>query len=225
MSNLNKKLLSEFLGTFLLIFVGCGTALFTMKFVGFFGVALAFGVTLMALIYALGPISGCHVNPAVSFGMLLSGRMDMKEFLSYVVVQLVGAFAAAGLLFLVLQGMFGCEFITTFATNGYGNFSPSGFNMTSGAIVEIVATFLLVLTILMTSSDAKHSSFTGLAAGAALMVAHFVALPVTNASINPARSFGVALVDGGPALQQLWFFFVMPMIGGLLAAIVHRLMR
>ncbi len=225
MSYLNKKLLSEFLGTFFLIFMGCGAALFAMKFVGYIGVALTFGVTLMALIYAFGPISGCHVNPAVSFGMLLAGRMDVKEFLMYVIAQLVGAFAAAGLLLLVLRGMFGCEFISTFATNGFGDLSPGGFNMTSGAIVEIVATFLLVFTVLVSSSDSKNSGFTGLAAGAALVVAHFVALPVTGASINPARSFGVAMVENGEALKQLWFFFVMPMVGGLLAAVVYRLTR
>jgi aquaporin Z len=225
MSFLNKKLISEFLGTFFLIFVGCGTALFTMKFVGYIGVAFAFGITLMALIYAFGPVSGCHINPAVSFGMLLSGRMDVKEFLMYVIAQLVGAFAAAGLLLLVLRGMFGCEFVNSFATNGFGEFSPGGFNMTSAAIIEIVATFLLVYTVLVTSSDSKNSSFTGLAAGAALVVGHFLALPVTGASINPARSFGVALVENGEAIKQLWFFFVMPMVGGLLASLVYKLTR
>jgi aquaporin Z len=196
-----------------------------MKFVGYIGVAFAFGITLMALIYAFGPVSGCHINPAVSFGMLLSGRMDVKEFLMYVIAQLVGAFAAAGLLLLVLRGMFGCEFVNSFATNGFGEFSPGGFNMTSAAIIEIVATFLLVYTVLVTSSDSKNSSFTGLAAGAALVVGHFLALPVTGASINPARSFGVALVENGEAIKQLWFFFVMPMVGGLLASLVYKLTR
>jgi aquaporin Z len=222
MNSLEKKLFAEFLGTFLLITVGCGTALFAMPFVGYIGVAFTFGLTVLALYSIFEKTSGCHINPAVSFGFFIANKIDFKTFLSYVLAQLIGGLMAASLLLIVFKSLMHTANINTFVTNGYSQLSPGHFGFHGAMLVEILATFILVLVYLEAT---VNKNMTALALGAAVVAAHFFALPVTGASLNPARSFGVAVIASGEALKQVWFFFVMPMVGAVLASLVHKLLN
>ena len=222
MNSLEKKLFSEFLGTFLFVTIGCGTALFAMSFVGYIGVAITFGMILLVLCAILEKISGCHLNPAVSFGFFLTKKIDFKTFLSYSLAQLIGGLIGAGSLLFLFKSLLHGGHLNTFVTNGHSHLSPGHFGFLGAMLVEIIATFILVLVYLERSADKNIPVFV---VGAVVMAGHFFALPVTGASLNPARSFGVAIIEGGDALKQVWFFFVMPMTGALLAGLTHKLLH
>jgi len=223
---------AEFIGTFLLVAFACGMAVLGGgKFAGALGVALAFGLTLAVLAYTLGPISGCHVNPAVTLGMLMTRKVSVPQAVSYWVAQFGGALAGAAVVLLVAKGMPGGYDLAmggnVLATNGYGaEHSPGGFGVTACFIVEVLATFLLVFTVLMTTdSKLGAGGLAGLVIGLSLFIGHLLAINVTNASINPARSFGPAVLVGGWAMQQLWMFIVAPLAGAVVAAILYLALR
>jgi aquaporin Z len=219
------KLSSEFLGTFWLVLGGCGSAVLAAAFpalgIGFVGVSLAFGLTVLTAAYALGPISGGHFNPAVTLGLWAGGRFPARNVLGYVIAQVAGAITAAGVLYLIASGKPGWE-IGGFATNGYGEHSPGGYALGSAAITEIVLTFMFLIVILGTTHRRAPVGFAGLAIGLALTLIHLVSIPVTNTSVNPARSTGPALFVGGAAVSQLWLFWIAPIAGALAAGWLYR---
>ncbi|NVJ18939.1 aquaporin Z [Myxococcus sp. AM010] len=219
-----RKYVAEFIGTFVLVLGGVGAAVLAGDHIGFQGVALAFGLSLLAMVYVIGPISGCHVNPAVTLGLLLTGKMEGKDAAGYVVAQCVGAIVAAGVVLLIARGMPGGYSVATqgLATNGYGAASPDGFGMGSAFLTEVVLTFLLVFTVLGATDARAPVGFAGLAIGLVLTLIHLVGIPVTNTSVNPARSLGPALFAGSVPLGQLWLFIVAPLLGGATAAAVYR---
>ncbi|QSQ24566.1 aquaporin Z [Pyxidicoccus parkwayensis] len=219
-----RKYLAELVGTFVLVLGGVGAAVLAGQRIGFLGVALAFGLSLLAMVYTVGPISGCHVNPAVTLGMLLTGKMESRHALGYVVAQCVGAIAAAGVVLLIARGapVGYSAAVEGLATNGYGTASPGGYSMSAAFLAEVVLTFLLVLTVLGATDARAPVGFAGLAIGLVLTLVHLVGIPVTNTSVNPARSLGPALFSGGRALSQLWLFIVAPLLGGATAAAVYR---
>lgn len=225
---MTKRLFAEFLGTFWLVFGGCGSAVLAAAFpdlgIGFAGVALAFGLTVLTMAYAVGGISGGHFNPAVSVGLMVAGRFDAKNLVPYVVAQVVGAVLASTLLYLIVSGKADFAGIGGFATNGYGDASPGKFSLTSALIIEIVLTFLFLMIILGSTHGRVAAGFAPLAIGLALTLIHLISIPVTNTSVNPARSTGPALFVGGVALQQLWLFWFAPIVGAALAGIVHKSM-
>lgn len=225
---MTKRLFAEFLGTFWLVFGGCGSAVLAAAFpelgIGFAGVALAFGLTVLTMAYAVGGISGGHFNPAVSVGLMVAGRFEAKNLMPYVIAQLVGAILASTLLYLIVSGKADFAGIGGFASNGYGDASPGKFALTSALIIEIVLTFLFLMIILGSTHGRVPAGFAPLAIGLALTLIHLISIPVTNTSVNPARSTGPALFVGGVALQQLWLFWVAPIIGAALAGIVHKTM-
>lgn len=219
------KLAGEFLGTFLLVFGGCGSAVLAAAFpelgIGFAGVSLAFGLTVVCGAYAFGPISGGHFNPAVTFGLWAAGRFPARDIAPYVVAQVVGAVAAAALLYFIASGR--ADFSAGgFASNGYGARSPGGYSMASALATEIVMTFLFLLVILGATHARAPVGFAGLAIGLALVLIHLVSIPVTNTSVNPARSTGPALFADAGALAQLWLFWVAPVAGAIIAGWLHR---
>jgi len=226
-----KRATAEFLGTFWLVFGGCGSAIFAALFltpdkvpigIGFAGVALAFGLTVLTGVYALGPISGGHFNPAVTFGLWAGKRFAGKDVLPYVIAQCVGAIAAAGLLYLIVSGKAGFAGAGNFAANGYGDHSPGGFSLASAFIAETVLTFFFVTVILGATSKRAPAGFAGIAIGLCLTLIHLVSIPITNTSVNPARSLGPALfAQGGWALGQLWLFWAAPILGGIVAGVVY----
>ncbi|NEB79092.1 MIP family channel protein [Streptomyces sp. SID14478] len=216
-----RALVSEFLGTLLLVFFAVGSAVLGVEFIGTLGIALAFGFTLLALAYALGPISGCHVNPAVTLGMLCARRIDVKTAVSYWIAQFVGGIAGAALLFLLAKQVPGIKTHGAFGTNGYGDRSAVHINTGGAFLAEVVLTFLLVFVVLGVTHRVAVTGFDGLPIGIALAVIHLVGIPLTGTSVNPARSLGPALFAGGPALSQLWLFIVAPLVGGVIAAMVH----
>lgn len=226
-----KRLCAEFLGTFWLVFGGCGSAIFAAVFltpdkvpvgIGFAGVALAFGLTVLTGVYALGPISGGHFNPAVTFGLFVGGRFAGRDVVPYVIVQCVGAIAAAAVLYAILSGKAGFTGAGTFAANGYGDHSPGGYGLASAFVAEVVLTFFFVSVILGSTDRRAPAGFAGIAIGLCLTLIHLVGIPITNTSVNPARSLGPALfAQGGWALGQLWLFWVAPLIGAAIAGIVY----
>lgn len=222
-----KRYVAELVGTFVLVFGGCGSAVLAGEHIGFLGVSLAFGLTLLTMAYAIGPISGCHINPAVTIGLLVSKKIAARDVPGYIVAQIVGAILAAGVLLLILKGMpTGYDpAVAGFAANGYGEHSPGKFNMTSAFIVEVVLTFFLVFTVLGATDVKAPVGFAGLPIGLVLVLIHLVGIPVTNTSVNPARSISQALFVGGWSLSQLWLFIVAPIIGAVVAAIVFKLIR
>ncbi|MBC8321061.1 MAG: aquaporin Z [Bacteroidetes bacterium] len=224
--SLSKKLFAEFFGTFWLVFGGTGSAVLAAGFpefgIGFTGVALAFGLTVLTMVYAVGPISGGHFNPAVSFGLWAGGRFSSKELLPYIIVQVVGAIAASGILYLVASGNADFNVKDGFASNGYGEHSPGGYTMVAALIVEIVLTFMFIFIIMGATDKLAPIGFAGLAIGMALVLIHLISIPVTNTSVNPARSTGPALFVGGWALSQLWLFWVAPMVGGILGGFAYK---
>ena len=219
-----KRAGGEFTGTFVLVFGGVGTAVLAGDKVGYLGVAFAFGLSLLAMAYAVGPISGCHINPAVTLGLLVNGKVELGEALRYWVAQILGAIAAAGILLAVVSGRKGGYDVRMegLGANGYGAHSPGGFPVGSALVVEIVLTSLLVFTVLAATDRIANVAFAGIPIGLVLTLIHLVGIPVTNTSVNPARSIGPAIFVGGWALSQLWLFIVAPLVGGLLGALVHR---
>jgi aquaporin Z len=220
------KISAEFLGTFWLVLGGCGSAVLSAAFpslgIGFVGVSLAFGLTVLTAAYAFGPVSGGHFNPAVSVGLWAGGRFPTADLVPYVVAQVAGAVVAALLLYLVASGREGFDLAGGLASNGYGEHSPGGYSLLSGLVVEFVLTFMFLLVILGSTHARAPVGFAGLAIGLALTLIHLISIPVTNTSVNPARSTGPALVVGGWALQQLWLFWLAPIAGALAAGFVHR---
>lgn len=221
-----KRLIAEFLGTFVLVLGGCGSAVLAADHIGVLGVSLAFGLTVLCMIYAVGQISGAHFNPAVSLGLWMGGRFNSAQLIPYIVAQVLGATAAAGILYLILSGHgYISEAglgIGSFATNGFGEHSPGGYNMQAALITEIIMTFVFVLIILGATDSRAPKGFAGVAIGLALTLVHLVSIPVTNTSVNPARSTSQALFVGGEAMGQLWLFWVAPIIGALMAGLVYR---
>ncbi|MFJ6461880.1 MIP family channel protein [Streptomyces sp. NPDC091387] len=213
---------SEFLGTLLLVFFAVGSAVLGVQYIGTVGIALAFGFVLLALAYALGPISGCHLNPAVTLGMLTARRIDVRTAVTYWIAQLLGGIAGAALLFLLAKQVPGLKTSGKFGSNGYGDRSEVHINLGGAFLAEVVLTFLLVFVVLAVTHKVAVIGFDGLPIGLALTVIHLVGIPLTGTSVNPARSLGPALFAGGAALSQLWLFLVAPLIGGVIAALAHR---
>ena len=219
----NRRAFAEFVGTFVLVFGGVGSAVIAGDAIGNLGVAFAFGLSLLAMAYAIGPISGCHINPAVTAGLLVSKRMKLDEAIRYWIAQVLGAVLAALVLFIVIKARAGGYDLTTegFGANGYGDHSPSGFPVGAALLVEIVLTFFLVFTVLAATDRIANAAFAGIPIGLVLTLVHLVGIPVTNLSVNPARSIGPALFVGDWALAQLWLFLVAPLVGAVLASVVH----
>ena len=220
------KLTAEFIGTFWLVLGGCGSAVLAAAFpelgIGFAGVALAFGLTVLTGAYALGPISGGHFNPAVSIGLWAGGRFPAASLLPYIIVQVAGGVAGAGILYLIASGNVDFTLANGFASNGYGEHSPGGYSLTAGLVTEIVMTFMFLIVILGATHKRAPVGFAGLAIGLALTLIHLISIPVTNTSVNPARSTGPALFVGDWALQQLWLFWLAPLIGAAIAGFVYK---
>ena len=224
----SRKLTAEFIGTFWLVLGGCGSAVLAAAFpglgIGFVGVALAFGLTVLTMAYAIGPISGCHLNPAVTIGFWVGGRFKASEILPYIVAQVLGGIAGAGVLYLIASGQVGFDVSTGFASNGYSDHSPGGYSLTSGFVTEVVMTFMFIIIILGSTDERAGKGFAPIAIGLGLTLIHLISIPITNTSVNPARSTGTALFVGGWAIQQLWMFWLAPILGGLFGGIVYRLL-
>jgi aquaporin Z len=218
-----KKYLAELLGTFVLVFFGTGSAVVAGTYIGFLGIALAFGLSVLVMVYAIGPISGCHINPAITLAMLVNGRIPPKDAALYIVVQCVGAIVASLLLLAVMTGHPGYDLATNgLGQNGYGAASPGDYSLVSGLIAEVILTFVFLMVIFGATSRAAPAGFAGIAIGFSLTLIHIVGIPITGTSVNPARSLGPALVVGGTALSQLWAFIAAPAIGALAAAFVWK---
>jgi aquaporin Z len=222
-----KKLVAEFIGTLWLVLGGCGSAVLAAAFpelgIGFAGVALAFGLTVLTMVYAVGHISGAHFNPAVSIGLWVGGRFDKKELLPYIGAQLLGAIAGAGILYVIASGKAGFE-IGGFAANGYGEHSPGGYSMIAALVAEVVMTFMFLIIILGATHSKAPKGLAGLAIGLALTLIHLISIPVTNTSVNPARSTSQAIFAGGWAIDQLWLFWLAPIVGAVLAGLAYKYM-
>ncbi|PWL37336.1 aquaporin Z [Flagellimonas aquimarina] len=221
-----KKLIAEFIGTFWLVLGGCGSAVLAAAYpelgIGFTGVALAFGLTVVTMAYAIGHISGCHLNPAVSIGLVLGGRLNKKDLLPYIIAQILGGIAGAGILYIIVSGKPGIE-IGGFAANGYGEHSPGGYNMVSAFITEVVMTFMFLMIILGATHSKAPKGMAGLAIGLGLTLIHLISIPVTNTSVNPARSTSQALfAEGSWAIPQLWLFWLAPILGAIIAGVVYK---
>lgn len=224
--SLSKRCTAEFIGTFWLVFGGCGSAVLAAGVadvgIGWLGVSFAFGLTLLTMAFAIGHISGCHLNPAVSIGLVAGGRFKAAELVPYVIAQLVGAVAAMGVLYVIASGKAGFTLADGFASNGFGEHSPEGYSMVACLVAEVVLTFMFLIIILGATDPRAPAGLAPIAIGLGLTLIHLVGIPVTNLSVNPARSTGPALFVQGWALQQLWLFWVAPIIGGLVAGIVYR---
>lgn len=223
--SLSKKLVAEFIGTFWLVFGGCGSAVLAAGFpelgIGFVGVSLAFGLTVLTMAYAIGHISGCHLNPAVSIGLWSAGKFEGKELLPYIATQVVGGTVGALVLYLIATGKAGFE-VGGFASNGYGTLSPDGFSLTSALIIELVLTFMFLFIILGSTSDKAPAGFAPIAIGLGLTLIHLISIPVTNTSVNPARSTAVAFFADTAAMGQLWLFWVAPIVGAIIAGVLWK---
>ena len=221
-----KKLFAEFFGTFWLVFGGCGSAIFAAAFpelgIGFAGVALAFGLTVLTMAFAVGHISGGHFNPAVSFGLWAGGKFEAKELIGYIIAQVVGGIAAAAVLYLIVTGKSDFTDIGGFAANGYGELSPGGYSMTSALIAEFVLTAFFLLIILGSTNARAPKGFAPIAIGLGLTLIHLISIPITNTSVNPARSTSQALFAGGDFTGQLWLFWVAPIAGAIVAGFIHK---
>jgi len=220
-----KKLLAEFIGTFWLVLGGCGSAVLAAAFpglgIGFAGVALAFGLTVLTMVYAIGHISGCHLNPAVSVGLWIGGRFDAKDLIPYIIAQVLGGIAAAAVLYVIASGKADFE-LGGFAANGYGEHSPGGYGLLSALVCEVVMTFMFLIVILGATHPKAPQGLAGIAIGLSLTLIHLISIPVTNTSVNPARSTSQALFVGDWALGQLWLFWVAPIVGAILAGLVYK---
>ena len=222
-----KKYFAELVGTFVLVFGGVGAAVLAGSHINFVGIALAFGLSLLAMVYTIGPISGCHINPAVTFGMLLSRKIGGKDAGMYVIAQIIGAIIAAGCVLYIAHGMPGgySAHVSGLASDGYGAHSPGLYSMGAGFVAEMILTMFLVLTVLGSTDIKAPVGFAGLAIGLVVTLDHLVGIPVTNTSVNPARSIGPALFAGGWAIDQLWLFIVAPLVGAAIAAGIYAVLR
>jgi aquaporin Z len=223
---MTKKLVAEFIGTFWLVLGGCGSAVLAAAFphvgIGFLGVALAFGLTLLTMAFAIGHISGCHLNPAVSVGLWAGRRFAGKEVAPYVIAQVVGGIVAGAILYVIASGKAGFDPAAGFASNGYGDHSPGGYSLLACFVCEIVMTMIFLFVIMGATDKKAPQGFAPIAIGLCLTLIHLISIPVTNTSVNPARSTGVALFVGGWALAQLWLFWIAPLIGGILGGSIYR---
>lgn len=221
-----KQLGAEFLGTFWLVLGGCGSAVLAAAFpevgIGLLGVSFAFGLTVLTMAFAIGHISGCHLNPAVSVGLWAGGRFPASQLLPYIAAQVVGGVAAGGVLYVIASGAPGFDITKGFASNGYGAHSPGGYSLMAGVVTEVVMTMFFLLVILGSTDKRAPAGFAPIAIGLALTLIHLISIPVTNTSVNPARSTGVAVFVGGWAVAQLWMFWIAPIIGALLGAAAYR---
>ena len=223
---LTKRAAAEFVGTFWLVLGGCGSAVLAAAFpnvgIGLLGVAFAFGLTVLTMAYAIGHVSGCHLNPAVSVGLAVGGRFKASELLPYVIAQVLGAIVAAAVLYFIASGKAGFELSGGLASNGYGEHSPGGYSLAAGFVCEMVMTFMFLLIILGATDERAPKGFAPIAIGLGLTLIHLISIPVTNTSVNPARSTGPALIVGGWAVAQLWLFWVAPVLGAVLAGSAYR---
>jgi aquaporin Z len=221
-----NKYCAELIGTFWLVLGGCGSAVLAASFpnvgIGLLGVSLAFGLTLLTMAFAIGHISGCHINPAVSIGLWAGGRFPARELLPYIIAQVVGGIAAGGVLYLIAMGQAGFSVTAGFASNGYGAHSPGGYTLLSALIVEIVMTMFFIFVILSAIDKRAPQGFAPIPIGLCLTLIHLISIPVTNTSVNPARSTGVAVFAGGWAIEQLWLFWVAPIVGAIIGAGIYR---
>ena len=226
MRGVMKKYYAEFFGTFWLVLGGCGSAVLAATFpnvgIGFVGVSLAFGLTVLTMAFAIGHISGCHLNPAVSIGLYAGGRFPGKELPFYIVSQVCGGIVAAGVLYLIASGKAGFDLSAGFASNGYGEHSPGGYSLLAALVTEVVMTMMFLLVILGATDKRAPQGFAPIAIGLCLTLIHLISIPVTNTSVNPARSTGVALFVGDWAISQLWLFWVAPIVGAVLGALIYR---
>jgi aquaporin Z len=223
---MNKKHFAELIGTFWLVLGGCGSAVLAAAFpdvgIGLLGVSLAFGLTVLTMAFAIGHISGCHLNPAVTIGLVTAGRFDGKEAPGYIISQVVGAIIAAGVLYIIASGAAGFNVADGFASNGNGEHSPGGYSMTAALVTEVVFTMMFLFVIIGATSEKAPAGFAPIAIGLCLTLIHLVTIPVTNTSVNPARSTGQALFVGDWAVSQLWLFWVAPIVGAIIAGIVAK---
>jgi aquaporin Z len=221
-----KKLTAEFLGTFWLVLGGCGSAVLAAAFpevgIGLTGVSFAFGLTLLTMVYTIGPISGCHINPAVSIGLWAGGRFPASSLVPYILAQVAGGIAGAGVLYVIASGKAGFDVAVGFASNGYAAHSPGGYSLMACLVAEVVMTFMFLIIILGATDKRAPAGFAGIAIGLALTLIHLISIPVTNTSVNPARSTGPAVFVGGWAIEQLWLFWLAPIVGAALAGAVYR---
>lgn len=224
--SLGRRSVAELLGTFWLVFGGCGAAVLAAAFpslgIGFVGVALAFGLTVLTMAYAIGHISGCHLNPAVSIGLAAGGRFPARELPAYIIAQLIGAIAAAGVLFVIASGKAGFDVNAGFASNGYAAHSPGGYSMIACLVAEVVLTFMFLVIIMGATDRRAPAGFAPIPIGLGLTLIHLIGIPVTNLSVNPARSTGPAIFVGGWAVEQLWLFWLAPIVGGILGGIIYN---
>lgn len=222
-----KKYVAEFIGTLWLVLGGCGSAVLAAGFpelgIGFVGVSIAFGLTVVTMAYAIGHISGCHLNPAVSVGLWMGGRFETKELIPYIIAQVLGGIVGAGILYVIATGKPGVD-LGGFASNGFGEASPGGYSMTAAFVTEVVMTFFFLIVILGATHSKAPAGFAGLAIGLALVLIHLISIPVTNTSVNPARSTSQAIFAGGIYLQQVWLFWIAPIIGAVLAGIAYKIL-
>jgi len=221
-----NKYIAEFIGTFWLVLGGCGSAVLAAAFpdvgIGLLGVSFAFGLTVLTMAYAIGHISGCHLNPAVSVGLWAGGRFPANQLLPYIVAQVIGAVVAGGVLYVIASGNAGFDVSAGFASNGYGEHSPGGYSMLAALVTEVVMTMMFLFIILGATDNRAPKGFAPIAIGLGLTLIHLISIPVTNTSVNPARSTGVALFVGDWAVSQLWLFWVAPIAGGVLGALIYR---
>ena len=225
MHPMSKRFVAEVFGTSVLVFGGCGSAVLAAAFpdvgIGLLGVSAAFGLTVLTMAYTVGPISGCHLNPAVTLGLAFGGRHPWREVLPYWIAQVVGGVLGAGILYVIASGAVGFDVSAVFASNGFAEHSPGGYSLSAGLVCEIVMTFIFLMVILAATARSAPVGFAPLAIGLCLTLIHLVSIPVTNTSVNPARSLGPAVFVGGWALQQLWLFWVAPLVGAALAGLVY----
>ncbi|ULH08113.1 aquaporin Z [Alcaligenes nematophilus] len=227
--SLLKRCTAETLGTFWLVFGGCGSAIFAAAYpelgIGFAGVALAFGLTLLTMCYAIGNISGCHINPAVTLGLVAGGRFPARDAIPYIIAQVIGGLLAGGVLYLIASGKTGFDPVAGFASNGFGEHSPDNYSRDAALIAEIVLTAFFLFIIMGATHKRGHAGLAGVTIGLALTLIHLISIPITNTSVNPARSTGVAFFQGTWAMEQLWLFWVAPLIGGVIGALVYRFLH
>lgn len=223
-----NKYMAEFIGTFWLVLGGCGSAVLAAGFpelgIGFVGVSLAFGLTVLTMAFAIGHISGCHLNPAVSVGLWVGGRFDAKDLVPYIVSQVLGGIAAGGILYLIASGQAGFDSAGGFASNGFGEHSPGGYTMTAALITEVVLTAMFLIVIMGATDSRAPAGFAPIAIGLCLTLIHLISIPVTNTSVNPARSTAVAVYVGDWATSQLWLFWVAPIVGAVIGALIYKVM-
>ena len=217
------KYFAELIGTMVLVLIGCGSAVIAGEHIGFLGISFAFGVAVLAMVYTIGPISGCHINPAITISMLVAGKINAKDSAMYILFQIIGAIIGAGLLFLIASGKEGYSLAANgLGQNGFGNLSPMKYSFGSGFIAEIIFTCIFLIVIFGATHNDARAGFAGIAIGLTLFLIHMVVIPITGTSVNPARSIGPALFVGGEALSQLWVFIVAPIIGGVLGALIWK---